>query len=82
MDVDKSKSVLVDLSKLKNIVKNGSSQKIVYKKLVPKVDAIDTSGFVWKSKCDTDESSLKKKVIDAVKKYLILADLLKKQTIT
>ena len=50
----------------------------MYNKLVPKVDAIDTSGFVLKSKCDTDESSLKKKVIDADKKILDTSGLVKK----
>ena len=51
----------------------------MYNKLVPKVDAIDTSGFVLKSKCDTDESSLKKKVIDADKKILDTSGLVKKK---
>ena len=50
----------------------------MYNKLVPKVDAIDTSGFVLKSKRDTDESSLKKKVIDADKKILDTSGLVKK----
>ena len=50
----------------------------MYNKLVPKVDAIDTSGFVLKSKCDTDESSLKKKVIDADKEILDTSGLVKK----
>ena len=50
----------------------------MYNKLVPKVDAIDSSGFVLKSKCDTDESSLKKKVIDADKEILDTSGLVKK----
>ena len=50
----------------------------MHNKLVPKVDAIDTSGFVLKSKRDTDESSLKKKVIDADKKILDTSGLVKK----
>ena len=37
---------------------------------------IDTSGFVLKTKFDTDKSVLEKKVINAGKKYLILGDLL------
>ena len=50
----------------------------MHNKLIPKVDAIDTSGFVLKSKCDTDESSLKKKVIHADKEILDTSGLVKK----
>ena len=35
-----------DLSKLSNVVKNDVVKKDVYNKLVTKVNAIDTSGFV------------------------------------
>ena len=51
-------------------------KKTVYDKLVAKVDAIDTSGFVLKAKHDTD---LEKETNDAdIKKYVILVNLLKK----
>ena len=48
LDIDKLVPVLVDLSKLSNVVKNEDVKKTVYDKLVAKVHNIDTSGFVFK----------------------------------
>ena len=53
-------SVTVDLSKLNDVVK---IKKTVYDKLVTKVNSIDTSGFVSKTKCDTDKKELKIKLL-------------------
>ena len=39
-----------DLSKLSNVVKNDVVKKTVYDKLVAKLDNIDTSDFVLKTK--------------------------------
>ena len=50
IDVDKLKAVPVDLSKLSNVANNDVVKKTVYDKLVAKVNAIDTSGFVLKTK--------------------------------
>ena len=58
------------------------SKKTVYDKLVAKVNHIDASEFVLKTKYDTDKSSLVNKKIDADRKYQILMDLLKKVSIT
>ena len=45
------------------------SKKTVYDKLVTKVNSIDTSGFILKTKYDdTDKSDLEKKIRDAEKK--------------
>ena len=66
--------VPVDLSKLSDVVKNDVVKKDVYDKLVAKVNSIDTSGFVSKTKYDTDKSKLENK-------FLILADLLKRMII-
>ena len=44
------------------MVKNDVVKKDVCSKLVTKVDNIDTSGFVLKSKYDTDKSELKNKI--------------------
>ena len=66
--------VPVDLSKPSDVVKNDVVQKDVYNKLVAKVNSIDTTGFVLKTKYDTDKSELKKKipnVTDFVKKASI-----------
>ena len=54
--------VPTDLSKLSNVVKHDVVKKGVYDKLVAKVNNIDTSGFVLKTKCDTDKSILNNKI--------------------
>ena len=54
---DKLAPVPVDLSKLSEVVKNDIVKKTEYYKLVAKVDNIDTSGFVLKTKFDTDKSN-------------------------
>ena len=64
LDIDKLVPVPVDLSKLSDVVKNDVVKKTVYDKLVAKVNSIDTSGFVLKSKYDTNESELKNKIPD------------------
>ena len=71
LDIDKLVPVLVDLSKLSNVVKNEFVKKTVYDKLFAKVNNIDTSGFVLKSKYDVDKTDLEKK-------FLILVNLLRK----
>ena len=48
--------------KLSEVVKNVVVKKTVYDKLVPKVYIIDSSDFVLKTKYDTDESELEKKI--------------------
>ena len=53
--------VPIDLSKLSDVVK-----KDVYNKLVTKVNSIDTSGFVLKTKYDTDKSELENKIPDTI----------------
>ena len=63
LDIDKLVPVPVDLSKLSDVVKN-VVKKTVYDKLVAKVNSIDTSGFVLKTKYDTDKSELKNKIPD------------------
>ena len=60
LDIDRLIPVPVDLNKLSNVVKNDVVKKIVYDKLVEKVNNTDTSGFVLKTKYDTDKSELKK----------------------
>ena len=71
LDTDKLKTVPVDLSKLSNVVKNEVIKKTEYNKLVNKVNNIDTSGFLLKTKYDADKLKLEKK-------FLILVTLLKK----
>ena len=57
LDIGKLVSVPVDLSKLSDVVKNDVVQKTVYGKLVAKVNNIDTSDFVLKTKYDTDNQN-------------------------
>ena len=52
------------MSKLSNVVKNDVVEKAGYNKLVTKVDNIDTSEFVLKTKYDTDKSELENKISD------------------
>ena len=48
--------VSVDLSKLSDAVKNDVVKKAAYDKLFEKVNNIDTSRFVWKTKYETKQS--------------------------
>ena len=47
IDADKLKLVPIDLSKLSNVVDNDVVKKIVYDRLVPKVNNIDTVGLFF-----------------------------------
>ena len=51
----------------------------MYNNLVTKVNKIDTTGFVLKTKYNTDKSDLKKKISDAEKKFPNTSGLVKKQ---
>ena len=51
----KLNTVPVDLSKLSNVVNNDVVKKIMYDKLVPKVNNINSSGFGLKTKYNTDK---------------------------
>ena len=62
LDTDKLKTVPVDLSKLTNVVKYDVVKKSEYDKLVDKVNSIDTSGFLVKTKYDADKLELEKKI--------------------
>ena len=59
LDIDNLVSVPVDLNKLSDVVKN-VVKKAVYNKLVAKVNNINTSGFVLKTKYNTDKAGLEK----------------------
>ena len=63
LDIDKFAPVPVDLSKLSDEVKNGVVKKNVYDKLLAKVNNIDTSDFVLKTKYNTDKTELEKKFL-------------------
>ena len=73
LDIDKLVPVPTDLSKLSNAIKNDVVKKTDYNKLVTKVNNIDTSDFVSKTKYQTDKTETKNKIPDT-------SDLVKKQT--
>ena len=80
-DVEKIKTVPVDLSKLSNVVKNEAVKKTVSDKLVTNVNNIDTTVFVLKTKYNTDRSDLEKKISDAEKNISYTSPLVRKQII-
>ena len=63
LDIDKLAPVPADLSKLSDVVKN-DVKKAVCDKLAAKVNNIDTSGFVLKTKYQTGKTELEKKIPD------------------
>ena len=75
LDIDKLVPVPVDLSKLSDVVKNDVVKKTVYGKLVAKLNSIDTSRFVLKTKYNTDKSEIENKIPDT-------SGLVKKKQIT
>ena len=78
--IDKLVPVLVDLTKLNNVVKNEVVKKTVYDKVVAKVNNIDTSGFVLKTKYDAHKTELEKKNPNTnklVKNQIIMLKLVK-----
>ena len=52
-------------------------KKTLYHKLITKVNAIDTSGFLLKSQYSTDKSGLWKEIDDADKKIADTGELVK-----
>ena len=59
--------VPTDLSKLSNVEKNSVVKKAVYNKLVAKVDSMDTSRFILKTKYDTEKIKLETKILKLLK---------------
>ena len=64
LDIDKLVLNPADLSKLRDLIKDEVVKKAAYHKLVGKVTNIDTSGFVLKTKYDTDKTELENKISD------------------
>ena len=52
------------MSKLSDVVKNDVIKKAVFDKLAAKVNNIDTSTFILKTKYETDKAELEKKIPD------------------
>ena len=64
LDIDKLVPVPVDLSELSDVSKNDVVKKAVYGKLAAKVNNIDISTFVLKTKYDRDKSKIENKIPD------------------
>ena len=71
LGIDKLVPVPVDLGKLSDVVKNDVVKKNVYGKLVAKLNSIDSSRFVLKTKYDADKLEIENKIPNT-------SDLLKK----
>ena len=65
LEIEKLTPILVDLSKLSDVVKNDVVKKTVYEKLAAKVNNNDTSAFVLETKYQTDKTELENKIPDA-----------------
>ena len=64
MDTDRLVPIPADLSKLSTAVKNDVVKKVDYNKLVAKVDNIDASDCVLKTKYNTDKTEFENKIPD------------------
>ena len=79
IDAGKLKTVPFDLAKLSNVVKNDVIKKTEYDKLVAKVNGIDNTNFISRTKYEKDRTDFEDKIDKIDKKYLMLLIWLKKQ---
>ena len=77
LDIAKLVPVSNDLAKLSNVVKN-DVKKTEYDKLVTKVNGIDTTNFVLKTKYEKDGSNFEDEINKIDKKIPDVSDLVKK----
>ena len=82
IDVNKLKTVPDDLAKLTNVVKNEVFKKTTYNRLKNKIDAIDTSVFVTRTKFTTDANALNDKIDKVEKKIPDISGLATKSSVT
>ena len=61
LDIDKLAPIPVDSRKLSDAAKNDVLKETVYDKIITKVNNINTSNFVLKTKHQTDKVELEKK---------------------
>ena len=79
IDADKLKTVPVDLAKLSNVVKDDVIKKTEYDKLVAKVNIIDNTNFVSRTKYEKDGTDFEDKIDKIDKKIPDVTNLVKKQ---
>ena len=73
-----TKTDLKNVAHIDVVVKNDVVKKTVYDKLIPKVNKIDTSDFVLKTKYIADTTELEKKIPDIINLVKKLTELEKK----
>ena len=73
-----TKTDLKNVAHIDVVVKNDVVKKTVYDKLIPKVNNIDTSDFVLKTKYIADTTELEKKIPDIINLVKKLTELEKK----
>ena len=79
LDIDKLTPVPNDLAKLSNVVKNDVVKKTEYDKLVSKINNNNATGFVSRTKYETNGSNFEDKINKVDKKCQMLVIWLKKQ---
>ena len=82
LDIDKLTSVPIDSTKLSNVVKNYVVKKTEYDKLVNKVNSIDNTNFVSRTKYEKDGSDFEDKINKIEKKIPDISNLVKKSALT
>ena len=78
IDADKLRTVPVDLAKLSYVVKNDVIKKTEYDKLVAKVNGIDNTSFVSRTKYEKDGSDFEGRIGKIDKRIPDVTNLLKK----
>ena len=78
LDIDKLTPAPGDLAKISNVVKNDVVKKTEYNKLVNKVNGIDTTNFVSRTKYEKDGSDFEDKINKIDKKIPDVIGLVKK----
>ena len=73
-----TKTDLKNVAHIDVVIKNDVVKKTVYDKLIPKVNNIDTSDFVLKTKYIADKTELEKKISDIINLVKKLTELEKK----
>ena len=79
IDAGKLKTVPVDLATLSNVVKNDVVKKTEYNSLKTKINSVDTTNFVLKTKYKKDGSEFEDEISKIDKKIPDVSGLVKKQ---
>ena len=82
LDIDKLVPVPVDVSKLSDFVKNDVVKKTEYNKLITKVESINITNFVKKTKYEKDGSDFEDEINKVDKKLRDSTGLIKKTNFT